>query len=275
MSGSIPRFLLPQRSSIWISRLSPQLMVLRTIRNASSKAPKAPKLPAGKTVVKPPPKPAAYQTPVLEKPSKFTPPSHPQRINQRPRQYPGPPLSQSQKTAQAKKHYPNMMPAPGTLSHRILNSHVLHMSITLGVLFSVAGWSFYLRFKESKFGDMLPPLSDAFYHPITFFRTFAEVVKLEGLRQSEETKERRARKVDDISKRAAYRKAHGMETEGFGGWTALTSEQSLGPALDVQSPKASLAIESGEGQAVGEESAVQEDGQRRRRPPVKKWLGIW
>lgn len=122
---------------------------------------------------------------------------------------------------------------------------------------------------------MLPPLSDVFYHPITFFRTFAEVVKLEGLRQSEETKERRARKVDDISKRAAYRKAHGMETEGFGGWTALTSEQSLGPALDVQSPKASLAIESGEGQAVGEESAVQEDGQRRRRPPVKKWLGIW
>jgi hypothetical protein len=113
----------------------------------------------------------------------------------------------------------------------------------MSVLFSVAGWSFFLSYKNSPFGDLLPPLSDVFWHPLNFFSSLTQVIKLEGERKSEETKERRRRHVDDITKRAAFQKAHGMETDGFGGWTAKTDEEKLGPALDMQDPKAQPALD--------------------------------
>lgn len=82
-----------------------------------------------------------------------------------------------------------------------------------------------------------------------------------------ETMERRKRKVEDVAKRAAYRKAHGLDKdEGFGGWTAKTDEQLLGPGIPV-------------GNAGGEEGdlQVQEHAQNvvREKRPLKKWFGIW
>lgn len=79
----------------------------------------------------PPSKPRA-----LEKPTKFYPPSHPQRLAKRrtPRHYPGPPLSEAQKEDQKTKRYPNTMPAEGTFMHWFLNNRLLHMSITLVIL---------------------------------------------------------------------------------------------------------------------------------------------
>ena len=70
---------------------------------------------------------------VLEKPTKFYPPSHPQRLAKRtvPRQYPGPPLSQAQKQEQKVKKYPHMMPGEGTFMFWFLNSRMLHMGICL------------------------------------------------------------------------------------------------------------------------------------------------
>lgn len=70
---------------------------------------------------------------VLEKPAKFYPPSHPQRLAKRtmPRQYPGPPISQAQEEEQKFKKYPNMMPAKGTFMFWFLNSKLLHMGICL------------------------------------------------------------------------------------------------------------------------------------------------
>ena len=97
------------------------------------------------------------------------------------------------------------------------------------------------RFKStSPFAYMLPPFRDIFTHPITFASTYAEVLKLHTAHQSAETAERRKRKVEDVEKRAEYRKAHGLEGEGLGGWTAK----------DVYTGF---------------------DGEKK----AKKWLGIW
>lgn len=77
-----------------------------------------------------------------------------------------------------------------------------------------------------------------------------------------ETMERRKRKVEDVAKRAAYRKAHGLETtEDFGGWTAKNDEQLLGPGIPIGD---ATPAKEGEHAAVGGE-----------KKPLKKWLGIW
>lgn len=70
---------------------------------------------------------------VLEKPAKFYPPSHPQRLVKRtiPRQHPGPPISHAQKEEQRTRKYPHMMPAEGTFMYWFLNNRMLHMCITL------------------------------------------------------------------------------------------------------------------------------------------------
>ena len=69
---------------------------------------------------------------VLEKPLKFNPPSHPQRlVRSAPRQYPGPPLSSEQIEAQKTKQYPNMMPPDDTWMHWFLTNRKIHIYITL------------------------------------------------------------------------------------------------------------------------------------------------
>ncbi len=68
---------------------------------------------------------------VLEKPTRFNPPSHGRRLKQQiPRQY-GPQLTEEQKTEQQTRKYPNMMPAPGTFMHWFLTSRGIHTFITL------------------------------------------------------------------------------------------------------------------------------------------------
>jgi hypothetical protein len=72
------------------------------------------------------------KTIVLEKPDKFRPPSHPQRLNRKPpRQYPGPPLSESERQAQKTKRYPHMFPNEGTPLHWFLTNKWIHMWISL------------------------------------------------------------------------------------------------------------------------------------------------
>lgn len=109
---SIPRFLLPLRSPLW--SLSPKTI----IRNASSKS--------KNNASKKPSKPL-----VLEKPSKFNPPSHPARIRKDPPRYPGPQLSAEEIARQSVKKYPNMMPPEGTFMHWFLNNKSIHIWIAL------------------------------------------------------------------------------------------------------------------------------------------------
>jgi hypothetical protein len=114
---------------------------------------------------------------------------------------------------------------------------------------------------------MLPPASDLFFHPIAFVQTCLEVLKLHTAAVTAETVERRQRVVDDVQKRAAYRKKHGMETGEFGGWTAKTDGESLGPAITTGGADGSpiaAAVEGGEVEQV-----------QRPKKPLKKWLGIW
>jgi hypothetical protein len=68
---------------------------------------------------------------VLEKPSKFTPPSHPARLRKQGPRYPGPQLSDEEIARQTTKKYPNMMPPEGSFMHWFMNNKTIHMWITL------------------------------------------------------------------------------------------------------------------------------------------------
>lgn len=78
-----------------------------------------------------------------------------------------------------------------------------------------------------------------------------------------ETQERRRRQTADIQKRSAYRKKHGLENEGFGGWTAKTDGDDLVAAV----PTGVLV--------AAEDGGEMEEQAQRPKKQVKKWLGIW
>lgn len=103
---------------------------------------------------------------------------------------------------------------------------------------------------------------------------------------SAQTKEKRKQKVDDVQKRSEYRKAHGIaQGEGiFGGWTAKTDEEAVGPALKDESASPSFsrgvdlekAVEDAEQTAAqnAKETFVDFDG-KTQSVEQKKWFGIW
>ena len=95
------------------------------------------------------------------------------------------------------------------------------------------------------------------------------------------TAERRKKKVEDVQKRAQYRKAHGLDqNQGLGGWTAKTDEEMLGPALKTDG---AVGLNVGAGSEVGLSRAIDEGAAQDnvyvdwegRKKPIKKWLGIW
>lgn len=110
----IPRFLLPQRSAIWRTRLAIPSSTFLTIRNASTKK-----------------KPQKSKPLVLEKPAKFNPPSHPARLRKEAPRYPGPQLSDEEVARQKSKKYPNMMPPEGSFMHWFMTNKTIHMWISL------------------------------------------------------------------------------------------------------------------------------------------------
>ncbi|KAL8738644.1 MAG: hypothetical protein Q9181_000590 [Wetmoreana brouardii] len=278
-SASVPRFLLPrgclvptQVRQFWGATRNEQPKALQR-RNASTT-------------------PDPSKPRVLEKPAKFYPPSHPQRLVKRttPRQYPGPRLSEAQKEVQKTKKYPHMMPAEGTFMFWFLNSRMLHTCITLGVLLSLAIFVYIENFhRTTPFADMLPSAEEFWVHPFRFVATYGQVYKLHTDHVSAETAERRKKKVDDVQKRSRYRKAHGLEKEqGFGGWTAKTDAELLGPAMPTgDSPDHKDTPASQENSPIDSEYQKGEAPMSTRndpsdyinveakRPPVKRWLGIW
>ncbi|CAL3972548.1 unnamed protein product [Diplocarpon coronariae] len=252
-TSSIPQFLLPQRGAIWRTRLCRPSSTSLTNRHASKASSKAPK----NTNVKPGGKPL-----VLEKPTKFNPPSHGARLRKEAPRYPGPQLSAEEAAVQRTKKYPNMMPPEGSFLYWFINNRSIHLFISLGTLFGLACTVWISNFKaNSPFAEMLPAWSQLLFHPIVSLRTFFEVVKMNSDYITAETMERRKRKVEDVAKRAAYRKAHGLDQDdSFGGWTAKTDEQILGPGI---------TIGDAEGAKEGQAQVVRE------KRPLKKWLGIW
>ncbi|KAI9792401.1 MAG: hypothetical protein M1816_002285 [Peltula sp. TS41687] len=214
-SSKIPRFLLPRGLPLHHLRVfrSPTPTILHpTIitRNAFSSS------SSSNSKAKPPPPPPIG----LEKPTKYTPPSHGSRWNrpQQPRQYPGP--STTTPPVKKRKRYPNTFPEEGTFMYWFLTNRMIHVGITLGTLCTLASIVTYKEFhRTSPFAHMLPPAGEFFRHPVAGMQTYIEVFKLNTAHTTEVTMERRKKKVEDVRKRSEYRKAHGLDKdEGFGGW---------------------------------------------------------
>ena len=101
---------------------------------------------------------------------------------------------------------------------------------------------------------------------------------------SQQTAERRRQKVEDVRKRSEFRRAHGMDDGAFGGWTAKTDAEVMGPGMTEDGVGAVRAAVR-EGGTVGLPSRVERvveatpdayvDFEGRPQEVRKKWLGIW
>lgn len=267
-TASIPRFLLPQNGLIWrgishTGRTSRSNRVAVRFSSSSSTTP---------------PAPPASGPRVLEKPERFNPPSHGARLprkNATPRHYGGD-LSQQEKTEQAVREYPMTPPVNGTWAHRLLYSPWLHVTITVGTLTSLALYTMVTNFKAtSPYVDMLPSRSDFLAHPIDATGMLVEVIRLNTLYQSKVTSERRKKHVDDVAKRANYRKAHGLPDEqGFASMLGLGNKKEEGEGAGAAVDGGSGArFTAGEGPAVVSASSL--DGSAVPQEPRKKFLGIF
>jgi len=74
--------------------------------------------------------PITDKSQILEKPTRFNPPSHGARRVQR-KMYPGPRLSDEDVHRQKTKRYPNMMPPEGSFMYSFLTDRRLHLWISL------------------------------------------------------------------------------------------------------------------------------------------------
>jgi hypothetical protein len=156
----------------------------------------------------------------------------------------------------------------------LLRKEIL-LTVIKGTLTTLAFTVWFTNFKRnSPFTHMLPAGSQFFLHPIAYTRTFFEVLKLTTEYNTQQTRERRKARVEDVAKRDAYRKAHGLDKQqGFGGWTAKSDEEVMGGGIRLGDGK---KAEIEDASPVVEGDVLQQpQPERRERRPVKKWLGIW
>ena len=120
----------------------------------------------------------------------------------------------------------------------------------------MAVFTFVQNFRyTSPYADMLPAGGDYLSHPIDSVGQLIHVIQLTENHQSEIVAEKRKRKVDDVAKRNIYRKAHGIEGEGFlSKWIPKDEENK--PEPTVVSP------EDGDG---GAEQIVAEEQKPKKR----------
>ncbi|KAH0599661.1 hypothetical protein MHUMG1_02451 [Metarhizium humberi] len=245
----IPRFLLPLQGPLWRGVRIPLSQNVR-IRYASSSSPTGHRNPPSQKPI------------VLEKPAKFNPPSHGSRLkrNVMPKHY-GPELSASEISAQNKRNYPGVMAPEGSWSHWFWHSRLLHTFITMGALFAMAIYTFFMNYAyNSPFKDLVPPMSDLWHHPSYFFAAWKNVIALHEKDKATKAGEHRTRYLDDVAKRKYYMKVHGIETKDpvsivFGKDEGKSEEELEAVALGRELPPTSESDEKPE--------------QR------KKWLGIW
>ncbi|MCJ1465326.1 hypothetical protein MMC07_003943 [Pseudocyphellaria aurata] len=248
----------------------------------------------------PPPTKPVRKPRVLEKPTKFTPPSHPARINRpTPRHFPGPMMSPEQTIARKTKKYPHMMPPEGSFMYWFLTNKGIHMWFCLSVLFCLAMTTLVKDFRrKTHYFHMLPPGKYFFEHPISFIYQIYEVSIMDAKRDTEINLAKRKKNQEDVEKRKAWRKAHGLDRPNPGIFPCFgLAEEEEGKSGEKEGQKASSEEQNGaveaasstdepssttSAAAAGEAtSPAAEDGSyvdwegRRRRPPVKRWLGIW
>jgi hypothetical protein len=177
------------------------------------------------------------------------------------------------------------MPPSSALSSITTNNRFLQ-----SILISLAFFTWLNNFlANTPYLDQLPPNNMFLSHPIAFLSRYAEVYNLHSQYISMQTAEYRRNKVDDVRKRAEYRKAHGLnEAEGvFGGWSArddrsgeVEKDKQQAEVLGAVGNEMPVAKESQS--VVATAAAVDKEGAEEmytdfegRRKPIKKWLGIW
>jgi len=159
--------------------------------------------------------------------------------------------------------------------HNFLTSRWIHIWISMGVLVSLATFTFTTNFKQtSPFAHLLPPWSDLLTSPISTISRALAVYRMHVQHNSMLTREKRHQRIEDAEKRRRYRIAHGLEAPDDEG-LALTTATEDGQ-LDDQSPKAADVpeIDPAAKQAIAAAGDEYVDFEGRRKP-VKKWLGIW
>ncbi|KAI1210317.1 uncharacterized protein F4807DRAFT_60476 [Annulohypoxylon truncatum] len=250
----------PTSKPVPTSRPTPAASVTKPVSNSAT----APETPA------PTAKPIAASKPVdptkplvLEKPERFNPPSHGARLPRSTPKHYGGELSEAEFQAQSAKQYPGLPPPPNTWSHWFLNNRGIHLFITLGTLTSLALYTFIANFNaKSPFADLIPPISEFPRHPFQYIGVVFDVMRMHEEHEAAVTAEKRRMRVDDVAKRAEYRKAHGLDaTQGFFG----NSSSGSGSGKPVSEPE-TVPVVVPEAAPTAESTP---DGKR------KKWFGIF
>ena len=217
---------------------------------------------------------------ILEKPAKFNPPSHGARLPRRNANAPasqhyGGDISEAERAAQRLRQYPGMMAPPGTWAHWFWTSRTFHLTVTMSTLAALAVFTMFENFRRtSPFVDMLPTMAEAMQHPIMAARQTIEVVRLTEHHRVTAIAERRQMRVDDVAKRAMYRKAHGLdETVGFGsngGWFS-SSGSNKGPLPPTRNEPTETVVDD----ASPIRGDAPADAQNEEAGQKKKFLGIF
>lgn len=86
--------------------------------------------------------------------------------------------------------------------------------------------------------------------------------------QTLETAEKRKKRTDDVEKRRAYRRAHGLEKE--------EGEEVVEEGVRAAEGEGErVAVAAADGQVVVDGAGGEGEAVQGRRRPIKKWLGIW
>ncbi|KAF3922179.1 hypothetical protein ABW21_db0205538 [Orbilia brochopaga] len=179
--------------------------------------PTPPTSTTSKRFIRIPPKFIKPAQPVLEKPARYNPPSHP--TGPRPRESAHKPLPQKPHKDE-RTHYPGLMPAPGTITHWILHSPKLHGLVAVSVLVSLALFVMYRNFMEHDEAAEL-----AFWdwrHPILSVRSFIAAVRESDRLNTQRILQKRRQISEDMERKAHYRYVVegrvGGPGEGLGSW---------------------------------------------------------
>ncbi|KAJ5923732.1 hypothetical protein N7454_008977 [Penicillium verhagenii] len=263
MPNPIPHFLLP--------RGLPSARTLRTLQHQhrslnSNSSPRS--FSTTSAVSRMNKKPETRKSRILEKPDKFRPPSHPQRlvtpVARTPAGQPvnyGASLTAAEREAQNKKQYPTMFPPEGTVMFKFLTSRWIHVWIAMSILTTLATFTFTTNFKAtSPFAHLLPSWSGLLTSPIDTVSQALSVYRMHVQHESMRVREKRHARIEDAEKRRQYRVAHGLEEPA-----EEEKEGQQAVVVDDQSP---IAVDA----APVQGEYVDFEGNKK---PLKKWLGIW
>lgn len=162
------------------------------------------------------------------------------------------------------------------------------------VLFSLAVFTFITNFRRtSPFASLLPPGKVFIAHPWHWMMQWYHVAILSADRNTVITAAKRKKRREDVEKRRTFRKAHGTERaqQGIFPWIKLAEkEDKSGSAVEpdgtavagaeqASSPEQNEAVAGESPQSAPKYEPLGKgeyyDFEGNRRPPVKRWFGIW